>query len=80
MVKSEHIRTYQDELTCPYSECGSKAIRFIEIRKDLPNCQRYRCRKCGNPFTYDISGRADFNPYVPAKAVSLGEKPKRSSK
>ena len=67
---------YQGELTCPYSVnaegkrdmitgdrlCGSKAIRFVE--NVTPTRLRYRCRKCGGTFQYDISNRADINPYA----------------
>lgn len=68
---------YQGELTCPYmidengdrdmlrgsKLCGSKAIRWIE--NVSPTRLRYRCRKCGGTFQYDISGRNDLNPYAP---------------
>ena len=63
---------YQGELTCPFVltdqnghqvDCGSRAIRFIE--EITPFRIRYRCRKCGNTFQYDISGRTDLNPYAP---------------
>lgn len=51
---------YQGELSCPV--CYGKAIRFIE---DLgPLRKRYRCRKCGLPFQYDISNRRDIHPYA----------------
>jgi hypothetical protein len=59
---------YQGELTCPYisfggESCGSKAIRYIE--DVTPYRLRYRCRKCGGTFQYDISNRTDLNPYAP---------------
>lgn len=67
---------YRGELTCPYLvdgngqrniyggvECGSKAIRFVE--NIGPTRLRYRCRKCGGFFQYDISNRLDLNPYAP---------------
>lgn len=66
---------YQGELTCPHSVdengrrtvrgthiCGSKAIRFVEEITDTR--LRYRCRKCGGTFQYDISARVDLNPYA----------------
>ena len=66
---------YQGELTCPYSvdengnrtfggniSCNSKAIRFVE--EITPLRIRYRCRKCGGTFQYDISNRTDLNPYA----------------
>ena len=68
---------YQGELTCPFVlqvynpeskcvesvECKSKAIRFVE--NVTPYRLRYRCRKCGGTFQYDISNRIDANPYAP---------------
>ena len=58
---------YQGELTCPFVinmvECKSKAIRYIEHVSQYR--LRYRCRKCGNTFQYDISNRRDLNPYAP---------------
>ena len=61
---------YQGELTCPYSyyidgevrDSRSKAIRFVE--EITPTRLRYRCRKCGGAFQYDISNRRDLNPYA----------------
>ena len=57
---------YQGELTCPFviggKSCKSRAIRFVE--DVTPLRQRYRCRKCGNTFQYDISNRRDINPYA----------------
>jgi len=52
---------YRGELICP--TCQSKAIRFVE--NIGPTRLRYRCRKCGVPFQYDISGRPDMHPYAP---------------
>lgn len=63
---------YRGELTCPYvivgpdgfqRDCGSKAIRFVENVSKYR--LRYRCRKCGGCFQYDISNRNDLNPYAP---------------
>ena len=58
---------YQGELTCPFVingvDCGSRAIRYIEHVTQLR--LRYRCRKCGNTFQYDVSNRTDINPYAP---------------
>jgi transcription elongation factor Elf1 len=51
---------YQGELTCPF--CRSRANRFIE--NVTPTRLRYRCRKCGLTYQYDISGRRDINPYA----------------
>ena len=68
---------YQGELTCPFIiqvfnpetkrtesvECKSKAIRYVEHINQYR--LRYRCRKCGNTFQYDISNRVDVNQYAP---------------
>jgi hypothetical protein len=63
---------YRGELTCPFvivnkqghgTDCGSRAIRYVEHVSEYRI--RYRCRKCGNTFQYDISGRNDVNPYAP---------------
>lgn len=51
---------YQGELTCPF--CGGKAIRYVE--DVTPTRLRYRCRKDGLTFQYDISNRLDINPYA----------------
>jgi transposase-like protein len=54
---------YTDELTCPFADCGSNAVRFVE-EINLVRL-RYRCRKCGKTFQYDISNRTDLlNPYA----------------
>ena len=66
---------YRGELTCPYlnedtlQTCGSRAIRFVE--SVTPFRLRYRCRKCGRIFQYDISGRIG-NPYVPTRKEIIG--------
>lgn len=65
---------YQGELTCPYtiadgSTCGSKAIRYIEHVTTMR--LRYRCRKCGGTFQYDISNRRDLNPYAPYQGGTI---------
>lgn len=66
---------YQGNLNCPHlvdaegkrspwgdKTCGSSAIRHVE---DItPWLIRYRCRKCGGKFQYDISAFAK-NPYAP---------------
>lgn len=51
---------YSGELTCPF--CTSKANRFIEYVSAFR--LRYRCRKCGRFYQYDISNRTDINPYA----------------
>ena len=66
---------YRGKLTCPYTyyvfddvtntgemvDCNSTANRFME--EITPTRLRYRCRKCGGTFQYDISGIMD-NPYA----------------
>ena len=64
---------YQGELTCPFVinmvECKSKAIRFVEYVSQFRI--RYRCRKCGHTFQYDISNRDDLNPYASYQKGSI---------
>ena len=76
-VEGKSKAAYQGELTCPFVlqvfnpqtksvesvECKSKAIRYVE--NVGPYRLRYRCRKCGGTFQYDISNRVDVNPYAP---------------
>jgi len=66
---------YRGELTCPYTyyvfddktntgemvDCKSTSNRLIE--EITPTRLRYRCRKCGGKFQYDISNVAG-NPYA----------------
>lgn len=57
---------YRGTLNCPV--CRSEAIRYVENIGRFR--QRYRCRKCGMTFQYDISNSnmADFtHPYAPFK-------------
>ena len=62
---------YQGKLTCPYTYykdgeikvCGSTANRFLEYI--TPTRMRYRCRKCGGAYQYEISGLSGCNPYAP---------------
>jgi hypothetical protein len=75
---------YQGELTCPFiirgfvdgvyyeKPCVSRAIRYVE--HVTPLRLRYRCRKCGGTFQYDISGRNDANPYAPYKKGKIWSK------
>jgi len=71
---------YQGTLTCP--TCRSKAIRFVE--KLGPFIARYRCRKCGLPFQYDIGPSAamsgDFNRKEGNPYAHLGDKFMRKMK
>lgn len=74
-TKGINKMAYQGKLTCPHSvneqghldpfgsrTCNSTAIRFIENVNSMR--MRYRCRKCGGTFQYDISGVHE-NPYAP---------------
>jgi len=68
---------YRGKLTCPYTyyvwddktragevvQCGSTAQRFVEYI--TPTRIRYRCRKCGGLYQYDISNNLSCNPYAP---------------
>ena len=49
--KGNNPGAYRGNLNCPV--CQSRAVRFLE--NIGPYRQRYRCRKCGLPFQYDIS-------------------------
>lgn len=59
---------YRGRLTCPV--CSSEAIRYVE---NITRFRiRYRCRKCGLKFQYDISGAppgldGGSHPYAPWK-------------
>lgn len=59
---------YQGELTCPF--CQSRANRFIEYVTKFR--LRYRCRKCGLTYQYDISNRNDINPYAAFQKGTIG--------
>jgi transposase-like protein len=54
---------YRGQLNCPV--CKSTANRFIEYVG--PYRLRYRCRKCGLKFQYDISNNPNAHPYAPFK-------------
>lgn len=69
---------YQGELTCPFANCGSKAIRYVE--DVTPLRLRYRCRKCGLSFQYDISNRTDINPYAAYQDGKIWENIKKISR
>ena len=64
MPKGMNKAAFSGNLNCPREECQSKAIRFVEMVSDMR--YRYRCRKCGRTFQYDVSGRSD-HPYAPFK-------------
>ena len=70
MPKGMNKGAYQGRLTCP--TCRSGAIRYVE--NVGPYMKRYRCRKCGLPFLYDMGpsaamsgnlNRRERNPYAP---------------
>jgi transcription elongation factor Elf1 len=61
---------YQGKLTCPF--CESAAQRFVE--NVTPMRLRYRCRKCGLTYQYDISNRSDLNPYAAYGKGTVGSK------
>ena len=64
MPKGMNKGAYSGNLNCPREECQSRAIRYVEHINDYRI--RYRCRKCGRTFQYDISGIAS-HPYEPFK-------------
>jgi len=68
---------YRGELTCPV--CRSTANR--RLPDVTPTRLRFRCRKCGLAYQYDISNRPT-HPYAPFKrnkfeALVLGSKTRR---
>ena len=65
---------YQGELTCPF--CQSRANRYIE--HVTPMRLRYRCRKCGLTYQYDISNRMDINPYAAYRKGTVGSRLRRN--
>lgn len=67
-TKRINIGAYRGELTCPV--CRSKAIRRLD--DVTPTRLRYRCRKCGLAFQYDISNRLN-HPYAPFKSNKFRE-------
>jgi predicted amidophosphoribosyltransferase len=68
--KGNNPGAYRGNLNCPV--CRSSAVRFLE--NIGPYRQRYRCRKCGLPFQYDIS-YADPGLFGP-HPYALFKKPK----
>jgi len=68
MPKGMNKGAYRGKLICP--GCHSQAIRFVENITKFR--RRYRCRKCGMTFQYDISGAppgfdGGAHPYAPFK-------------
>ena len=67
MPRGMNKGAYRGKLTCPV--CQSEAIRYLENVNMYR--LRYRCRKCGMSFQYDISnappGSRDAHPYAPFK-------------
>ena len=64
MPKGMNKAAFSGNLNCPWQECQSRSIRFVEWIGETRI--RYRCRKCGHTFQYDISGRLD-HPFAPYK-------------
>ena len=63
-TKGMNKGAYRGKLTCPAMGCSSEAVRYVE--NVTPFRRRYRCRKCGKTFQYEIG--ADFiHPYAPFK-------------
>jgi len=63
MPKGMSKSAYRGDLNCP--TCHSTAIRFVENLG--PYRLRYRCRKCGLPFQYEIGRDMNLHPYAPLK-------------
>ncbi len=68
MPKGMNKGAYRGRLTCPV--CDSEANRLIE--RITPFRLRYRCRKCGLTYQYDITGAppgfdGGAHPYAPFK-------------
>ena len=61
MPKGMNKGAYRGNLNCPV--CRSTAIRYIE--NIGPYRLRYRCRKCGMPFQYEIGRDMNVHPYAP---------------
>ena len=59
--KGNNPGAYRGSLSCPTRQ--STAIRYIE--NIGPYRLRYRCRKCGLPFQYEISSNPNMHPYAP---------------
>ena len=64
MPKGMNKAAFSGNLNCPWEECQSRSIRFVEYVSTYRI--RYRCRKCGKTFQYDISNRLD-HPFAPYK-------------
>lgn len=86
-MKGINNGAYRGKLTCPV--CSSEAIRYVENVSQFR--LRYRCRKCGMTFQYDISNSpvgvshpyAAFNKNKYRRIVErweAGEKQQRRSK
>lgn len=60
MPKGMNKGAYRGKLTCPV--CRSEAVRFMENVTMFR--LRYRCRKCGLKFQYDISNNLGAHPYA----------------
>jgi len=59
--KNKNEGAYRGNLNCPV--CQSTSIRYLEHLG--PYRIRYRCRKCGLPFQYEIGSNPDAHPYEP---------------
>jgi len=59
-TKGINKAAYRGKLICPV--CHSEAIRFVE--NIGPYRIRYRCRKCGMPFQYEIGRDMNTHPYA----------------
>ena len=72
MPKGMNKGAYRGRLTCPV--CSSESNRRIE--NIGPFRIRYRCRKCGLTFQYDVSGSANPTEMMNAHPYALFNKNK----
>lgn len=60
IFKGMNKAAFRGNLHCPV--CRSTAIRYVE--NIGPYRLRYRCRKCGMPFQYEIGRDMSIHPYA----------------
>jgi len=72
MPKGMNKGAYRGKLTCPV--CKSSSLRRLENIGAFRI--RYRCRKCGLPFQYDVSGSADPTKMMNAHPYAAYKKKK----
>lgn len=68
-TKGMNKGAFGGSLSCP--ACSSLAIRFVE--NVGPYRLRYRCRKCGLPFSYETGKDMGIHPYAAYKKNKFQE-------